>query len=403
MDICFHGNGKVLSLSWYTVRKTMAVHETFRRCGKIAAMRLESIEARDFRNLHGKIVCGGGLNILAGENGQGKTNWLEAIGVLASARSFRTSKLQETVSFDSDLAWVRGQVLESPEILRELRVEIKGNTKTLSINDKKESINRYLGQLHAVVFNADELETVRGLPDARRRFLDAGIISLHPPFVQVFADYNRVIKQKNALLQAAKESGERNERTSEQLEPWNSQLVPLAAKIYKARGRFIERINEVLEKRLFGREDLSVRYLSSLEGKGDLTDYQNLMTERLSLRLQAEVAAGHALIGTHRDDMELKFDGHDIRKFGSAGQQRSALLLLQLANISVFHATRGEYPLFLIDDIDAELDYKRIGKLLGFLEGKTQTFVTTSKESLVERFGALASVFRVENGAAKIL
>lgn len=365
-------------------------------------MLLESIEVGDFRNLSGKIACGKALNILAGENGQGKTNWLEAIGVLASTRSFRTSRLQETVKFDANLAWVRGEVRESPEILRELSVEIKGSTKTLSINGKKESLNRYLGQLHAVVFNSDELETIRGLPDARRRFVDAGIVSLHPPFIQVFADYNRVIKQKNALLQAAKESGERSEKTIERLEPWNSQLVPLATKIHKARVRFIERINEVLEKKLFGREELSIRYLSSLEDKGDLSDYQNLMSERLSLRVQAEVAAGHALVGTHRDDMELKFDGHDIRKFGSAGQQRSSLLLLQLANISVFHATRGEYPLFLIDDIDAELDYKRIGKLLGFLEGKTQTFVTTSKESLIERFGANALVFRVENGEAKI-
>ena len=317
-------------------------------------------------------------------------------------RSFRTAKLQEIVNFDADFAWAQGEVRESPEIIRELRVEIKGNTKTLSINDKKESVNRYLGQLHAVVFNSDELEIVRGLPDARRRFLDAGIVSLHPPFVQVFADYNRVIKQKNALLQNG-ETEEIIEKTAERLEPWNSQLVPLATKIHKARVRFIERINEVLEKKLFGREELSVRYLSSLEGKGDLADYQNLITERLLLRIQAETIAGHSLIGPHRDDMELKFDGHDIRKFGSAGQQRSALLLLQLANISVFHATRGEYPLFLIDDIDAELDYKRIGKLLEFLAGKTQTFVTTSKESLVQRFGANASIFVVTNGSASVI
>ena len=365
-------------------------------------MLLESIEAKNFRNLQGAITFANGLNILVGENGMGKTNWLEAIAVLASTRSFRTAKLQETVNFDANAAWIRGEVRESPDILRELRVEIKGNTKTLSVNNKKETVHHYLGQLHAVVFNSDELEIVRGLPDARRRFLDTGIVSLHPPFVQVFADYNRVIKQKNALLQAARESGERSEKTSERLEPWNSQLAPLAAKIHKARVRFIERINEVLEKKLFGREELSVQYLSSLDGKGDLAGYQNLIAERLSLRVQAEVAAGHALIGTHRDDMELKFDGHDIRKFGSAGQQRSALLLLQLANISVFHATRGEYPLFLIDDIDAELDYKRIGKLLGFLEGKAQIFVTTSKESLVDRFGSAARVFRVDSGKAEI-
>ena len=366
-------------------------------------MFLESIEVQNFRNLRGKLDCRQGLNILAGENGQGKTNWLEAIGVLASARSFRTAKLQETVNFDYDFAWIQGTVRESPEIVRDLVVEIRGRTKTLSINGKKESVNSYLSQLHAVVFNSDELEIVRGLPDARRRFLDAGIVSLHPPFVQVFADYNRVIKQKNALLQNAREREEPLEKTAERLEPWNTQLAPLAARIHKARVRFIERVNEVLEKKLFDREELSIRYLSSLEEKGDLADYRNLITERLALRVQAETVAGHALIGPHRDDMELKFDGHDMRKFGSAGQQRSALLLLQLANIAVFQATRGEYPLFLIDDIDAELDYKRIGKLLDFLEGKTQTFVTTSKESLIDRFGPNASVFRVEAGEAKIL
>ncbi|MBK8465749.1 MAG: DNA replication and repair protein RecF [Chloracidobacterium sp.] len=366
-------------------------------------MLLESIEAKNFRNLEGSITFGDSLNILSGENGMGKTNWLEAIAVLASTRSFRTTRLQEAVSFGAQTAMIGGSVRESPEIVRDLRIVITGNTKTVSVNAKKETVSGYLGQLHAVVFNSDELEIVRGLPDARRRFLDVGIVSLHPPFVQVFADYNRVLKQKNALLQSARDNEESFEKTAEKIDPWNSQLAPLATKIHRARVRFIERINEVLEKKLFGREELSVRYQSSLEGKGDITDYQNLISERLSLRVQAEVVAGHALIGTHRDDMELKFDGHDIRKFGSAGQQRSALLLLQLANISVYNATRGEYPLFLIDDIDAELDYKRIGKLLEFLKDKTQTFVTTSKESLVEKFGSNARIFRVENGAAKIL
>lgn len=371
-------------------------------CDKIAAMLLESIEAVNFRNLQGSILFGQGLNILIGENGMGKTNWLEAIAVLASTRSFRTARLQDAISFNNQTAMIGGSVRESPEIVRDLRIVIAGNTKTVTVNAKKETVSRYLGQLHAVVFNSDELEIVRGQPDARRRFLDTGIVSLHPPFVQVFADYSRVIKQKNALLQTARDNDETAEKIADRLEPWNSQLAPLAAKIHRGRVRFIERINEVLEKRLFGREELSVRYLSSLEGKGDLADYQTLISERLSLRVQAEVTAGHSLIGIHRDDMELKFDGHDIRKFGSAGQQRSALLLLQLANISVFHATRGEYPLFLIDDIDAELDYKRIGKLLKFLEGKTQTFVTTSKESFVEKFSVGASVFKVANGTIEI-
>ena len=364
-------------------------------------MQLESLDVQSFRNLTGGLACGHGLNILVGENGQGKTNWLEAIGVLASTRSFRTAKLQEAVNFSESEAFVRGNVRESPEIVRELRVVLQGKTKTLLVNDKKETVQRYLGQLHAVVFNADELEIVRGQPDARRRFLDTGIVSLHPPFVQVMADYTRVIKQKNALLQNALETGKSIEKTADLMEPWNEQLATLATKIHKARTRFVERLNEVLEKKLFGREETSVKYLSSLEGKGDLDDYHSLMTERLQLRVQAEVMAGHTLIGTHRDELEISFDGHDLRKFGSAGQQRSALLLLQLANLTVYNATRGEYPLFLLDDIDAELDYTRIGQLLEYLEGKTQTFVTTSKEGFVQKFGAGSMVHEVAGGAAK--
>jgi DNA replication and repair protein RecF len=365
-------------------------------------MLLESLEAVNFRNLKGGMSFGGGLNILTGDNGHGKTNWLEAIAVLADSRSFRTTRLQEAIAFDESAATVRGTVRESAGITRELQVILSGTGKTLLVNGKKEPASRYLGQLHAVVFNSDELEIVRGGPEARRRFLDDGIVSLHPPFIQVLADYNRVIKQKSSLLQAARDRGDAIDRVTGQLEPWNVQLAQLAARIHRSRVRFVERINEVLEKRLFGREELSIRYASSLEGKGDLADYHALITERLALRVQAEVVAGHPLIGTHREELVITFDGRDIRKFGSAGQQRSALLLLQLANINVFFATRGEYPLFLIDDIDAELDYGRIERLLLFLEQKSQTFVTTSKDSFVEKFGANASVFSVRNGTAEI-
>jgi DNA replication and repair protein RecF len=361
-------------------------------------MLLESLEAQNFRNLNGKILCGKGLNIIFGENGQGKTNWLEAIYLLATTKSFKTAKLSETICFGEELAIVKGVVKQSAEIHRNLQVFLQANTKTLSINNKKETINRYLGELHAVIFNSDELEIVRGTPEARRKFLDGGIVSIYPPFVQTLADYNRVIRQKNSLLQSAQDKGLTLEKVAELLEPWNEQVIGLAARIHKARIRYVERLNEVLEKKLFGREEVSIRYVSSLEGKGDLSDYVALLTERLTLRVQAELASGYSLIGTHRDDLEINFDGHDLRKYGSSGQQRSALLILQLATLSVYFEQNKEYPLFLLDDIDAELDYKRIGQLLEFLSDKTQTFVTTSKESFIEKFGAGVEIFTIENG-----
>lgn len=362
-------------------------------------MLLESVAADGFRNLDGKFTCGNGLNIICGENGHGKTNWLEAIYLLSTTKSFRTARLAEAVRFGSSTAVVRGDVRQSDQIVRSLRVVIEGRSKTLSVNGKKETTQRYLGQLHAFVFNSDELEIVRGSPDARRKFLDSGIVSIFPPFVQTLSDYNKVIRQKNKLLVNARRDETPLESLSPLLGPWNEQLATLAGKVHKARVRFVERLNEVLERRLFDREELSIRYVSSLEGKGNLDDYENLISERLELRMQAELYSGHSLIGPHRDDLEIRFDGRDMRKYGSSGQQRSALLSLLLAGVTVFYEQQNEYPLFLIDDIDAELDYRRIGTLLEYLEGKTQTFVTTSKESFVSQFGPGSRVIPVRNGA----
>lgn len=364
-------------------------------------MLLESLEVQDFRNIQGSLQPSRGLNILVGENGRGKTNWLEAIHFLSTTKSFKTAKPQEAIRFEKDLAIVRGKVWQSEEICHELQVAIQPNSKILSINGKKTTLNEYIGELHAVVFNSDAVEIVRGHPDSRRRFLDDAIVALHPPFVQTFADYARVIKQKNSLLQSARDNEFGLEKVTEMLEPWNEQLAALATRIHRGRVRVVERLNEVLETRLFGDETISITYQSSLEGKGDLNEYEQLITERLKLRVQAETIAGHALIGPHRDDLQILFDGHDIRKYGSSGQQRSALLILQLANISVFNATHGEYPLFLLDDLDAELDYRRIGQLLEFLDDKTQTFVTTSKDSFVEKMDGNASVFRIQNQTGK--
>jgi DNA replication and repair protein RecF len=363
-------------------------------------MLLESLETHQFRNLSGEVFWGDGLNLIYGDNGQGKTNCLEAIYLLATSKSFRTQRPQEAVRFGEDLSVVRGRVARTQDVRRDLQVTIQGNTKTLSVNGKREAVTRYLGQLHTVAFTADELEVVRGGPEARRKFLDRGITSLHPSYVQTLADYHRVVKQKNRLLQNASEAEMTTEEARKLIEPWNEQLVALSGQIHRARTEHVERLNRALERRLFDREEVSIRYVSALAGKGDLSDYEALIAERLKLRLQAEINSGYALIGPHRDELEILFDGRDLRSFGSSGQQRSALILLDLAAISVYHSWHSEYPLFLMDDVDAELDRKRIGRLLEYLQGRTQTFISTSKEELVKQFAARARVYEVRGGVA---
>lgn len=361
-------------------------------------MLLEWIEAHNFRNLSGKVYWGPGFNIIHGSNGQGKTNWLEAIHTLARSKSFRTQHLQEAIRFGEQLAVIQGRVTQGTEIHRELQVSIQGKTKSILVNGKREPLSRYLSQIHIVALTADELDVVRGMPDARRRFLDRGVSSLQPTYIQTLLDYNRVLKQKNHILRDASEREFSLSDTENLVAPWNAQLITLAKQIHTGRSNYVEQLNQVLARHIFGREEIHLSYVSSLSGKGDLNDYEALIAERLQLRLAAEMAAGYSLIGPHRDELSILFDGREMRVYGSAGQQRSALLLLDLAAISLYNSWHNDYPLFLIDDVDAELDEKRIGNLLEYLEGRTQTFITTSKSSHVGKFFSQASVYEIEDG-----
>jgi len=361
-------------------------------------MLLAAIEATNFRNLSGRIEWGPRLNIIYGNNGQGKTNWLEAIYLLARTKSFRTQRLQEAIRFGEELAVVRGKVTTGSELERDLQVSLHENSKTIFVNTKRETLARYLTQLQVFSFTAADLEVVRGMPEARRRFLDRGISSLRPAYLKTIADYNKVLKQKNRVLQLANENELGPDKVEDLLAPWNEQLVRLGVVIHEAREEYVAGLNSTLERQLFERREVTTRYVSSLENKGDLSDYESLLRSRIAFRMAAEVAAGHSLVGPHKDDLEIQLDGREIRIYGSSGQQRSALLLLDLAAISLYNSGSNDYPVFLIDDVDAELDERRIRHLLEYLENRTQTFITTSKRSHVESFFSRASVYEIEDG-----
>lgn len=364
-------------------------------------MLLASLEASNFRNLSGRIEWGPRLNIIYGNNGQGKTNWLEAIYLLARTKSFRTQRLQEAIRFGEQLAIIRGTVTTGSDFKRELQVSLQDNSKTILVNTKRETLARYLTQLQVFSFTATDLEVVRGVPEARRRFIDRGIASLRPAYLKTISDYNKVIKQKNRVLQLANEGELALDKTEDLLAPWNEQLVRLGSLIHRARQDYVDELNAVLERRLFEKREVSTRYVSSLEGKGDMGDYESLLRARIAVRLPAEVSSGYALIGPHRDDLEILLDGREMRTYGSSGQQRSALLLLDLAAISLYNSTANEHPVFIIDDVDAELDEGRIKRLLEYLENRTQTFITTSKRSHVEGFFSRANVYEIEDGKVR--
>ena len=366
-------------------------------------MILTRIEAGGFRNLEGAARFGPGLNIFYGDNAQGKTNWLEAIYVLGTTKSFRTSQVRDCISFGASQSILRGETLRG-SLTKQLHLLLTENTKELFINAKRESVVRYLGNLDVFVFSLEEMEVIRGGPHERRRFLDRGLVTITPAFLNTISQYNHIIKQKNRLLAEAAKS-DRPQSYQNQVEAWNQQLVDFGAAIHHARIDYVARLNGVLDKNdhgraIFGAERISVRYRSQMEGKGDLDNFQGLFSERLRLRLTAEIAAGHSLIGPHRDDLEILADGREVARWGSAGQQRSALLLLDLAQLSIYNSIYEESPVLLIDDIDAELDRSRIESLLQQLEGSAQTFVSTSRRAIANRYRERASVYLVDRGRA---
>jgi len=366
-------------------------------------MLLTRIEASGFRNLEGFADFGPGLNIFYGDNAQGKTNWLEAIYILGNTKSFRTSQLRECIAFDQPQAILRGETSRGSSS-KDIQLLISQDSKQLFVNGKREALTRYLGNLDVFAFSLEEMDVIRGEPGQRRRFIDRGAVAVSPRFLNTLSRYNQVIKQKNRLLGEAGES-DNPARYISQVEAWNEQLVETGAAIHDHRASYVERMNQVLDQNdhgraIFGAERITVRYRSQLEGKGDLDHYTDLFRERLALRLTAEMAAGHSLIGPHRDDLEILSDGREVSRYGSAGQQRSALLLLDLAQVSIYNSIYEESPVLLIDDIDAELDRGRIEALLSELEGRAQTFVSTSRRAIANRYRDRATVHLVEQGQA---
>src|SRR5688500_14226551 len=207
-------------------------------------MILDFVEVNNFRNLRGKIFWGPGLNIIHGNNGQGKTNWLEAIHILSRTKSFRTQRLQESIRFGEETASIQGQVSTGQDIHRELRVTLRENTKAISVNGKREQLSRYLSLLQVFSFTSDQLEVVRGMPEARRHFIDRGVASLRPAYVQTVSDYNKVIKQKNRILQDSAERELGPSEVENLLAPWNEQVATLGAEIHTARIEYTERLNQ---------------------------------------------------------------------------------------------------------------------------------------------------------------
>jgi DNA replication and repair protein RecF len=340
------------------------------------------------------------INIIAGPNGQGKTNLLEAVHVLALSRSFRTHQSRDLIRRDAARFRVSGTVL-SRGTQCDLSVEQSQNGKILQVGGSKRDVFDYLGRLDLVIFASQQIEQFKAESEYRRRLLDRGLYHLQPGHLRRMAGYLRVVKQKNSLLRDP--ASVYTSATAELLDVWDHQIAELGAKIIEARQFYVEKVREKLrvDSNGFTPEALDIRYLAANEisSTSSLADIQSQLSTRLRKHRDREIRLRRSIVGPHRDEVAAEVDGSSIQRYASAGQQRSALLAFNLAQMEVYFDAYGEYPLFLVDDVDSELDEQRMNKLLRILESKTQVFVTTTKPGLIRSSGTFPThILQVSGG-----
>ena len=362
-------------------------------------MQLVSLRTFCFRNLAPlEIHPFPGTNLFCGRNGQGKTNLLEAIYLLGYGRSFRTAKVRECIQHGADEAAVEGEA-EHGGISRNVKIQINSREKRMLIYNKPAQIDEFVGNLHVLAFTSGHLSIVRGGPGERRAFLDRAMLVLFPGHLHFLAAYSRALKQRNRILSTRAPSHAAAEGAL--LDSWDEALAREGARIVLNRLRYVDRLKEVMQTDLFGGEALSIQYVSTVSCESRHVDeIERCFRERLRSARPSDERLGITSVGPHRDDLKLYADGKALANFGSAGQQRSCLLTLYIAQMEIHRKDRGFYPVFLVDDVEAELDDCRLRSFLSYISERTQTFLTTAKETLVSSLPGPIHRFEVKGGAA---
>lgn len=339
-------------------------------------MRIHAFEARDFRNLQ-NLLCQPHprFNVLWGDNGQGKTNLLEAIYLLGTLRSFRAGKTEEMVRFGAGEALVRARV-EKLSTQRLLEVTLAAGRKTARVDGKGSRASDYFGGFNVVLFASEDLRLPKGPPAGRRRFVDRAVWNGLPGYLGEVQTYERVLKSRNALL--------RDSGTPELLEVYDAQLARAAVAIVTQRRALVEelapRVRDAFERVTQTGLALSISYQTAL----DISDIEYSMMRKLIADRRKDLARGATSSGPHVDDLELVLDGKPARLYASQGQLRAIVLALKIAEIEFLRAKLGDAPVLLLDDVSSELDPTRNAQLFDFLKSvPCQAFITTTHRAHV--------------------
>ena len=376
-------------------------------------MQLTHLSLTNFRNYARlELNLSERLTVFQGSNAQGKTNLLEAIHLLATARSPRATAERELINWlalESPLPYARlvgeigtGRDAQQLELVLELTrnrtTETNGSVvrKQVRINGTAKRALDLIGRLRVVLFLPEDVSLVTGSPAERRRYLDIALCQIDPTYCRALAEYNKALAQRNALLKRLRDEG----GDAGQLAFWDGQLAGHGGVLLRRRALAVCALDSLAARRHHdltqGVEQLRLAYLPSpsplhllaarLDGTETAAAYAEIPHERIAERMAAQlrishgrdVASGTSLLGPHRDDITFGVEGRDLRAFGSRGQQRTAALALKLAEVQMMRDTTGDSPLLLLDDVMSELDAIRRHTLLDTLADVSQALVTTT-------------------------
>jgi DNA replication and repair protein RecF len=348
-------------------------------------MFLRSLHLRQFRNYRDQAVSfAAPKTILVGDNAQGKSNLLEAVELLATLRSHRSSRDRDLVQQGTEEGSITARLdRDSGAVDLGLILRSSGR-RTVSLNGQalKRQVE-FLGTMSAVEFSSLDLELVRGGPGHRRQWLDTLLTQLEPIYAHLLQQYNLALRQRNALLKQSSSRAESVPPDRAQLAVWDAQLAALGTRVIRRRARAIARIAPLAEywhRDISGsRESLAIHYVPSVPmEKDDPALIQQAFLEKIQQRAIAEQVQHTTLVGPHRDEVEFSINHTPARQYGSQGQQRTLVLALKLAELKLIESVVGEPPLLLLDDVLAELDPKRQHKLLDTIQDRFQTIITTT-------------------------
>lgn len=369
-------------------------------------MWLRELSADRLRNLKSvDVKLAAGLTVVTGRNGHGKTSLLEAVYLLGTGHSFRTRKLDELVGWQGGPLRLSGEVV-GLSVTNRLGLAVDQGVRRLFVDGTERQLEVFLGRLDLVALPNEAMRILRDAPEGRRRFVDSGVAGLRPMFLRDLGAYRRVLAERNALLRSGGPGA--SVVRKQEMEAWEDRLAAAAARIHQQRREYLVGLASRMgpaERTLFPEgEAVRIRYRPSPASTGDIdpTKFASRFRDTLAQKRSRDQSLGFTAEGPHRDDIEVTLEGADLRRFGSAGQHRAAMIALCAGKLGLLSEERGEAPLFLMDDFDSDLDEDRTKSLVEFLrDGGFQAIMATSKDGFVNRLGVPFHRIKMEGGLAR--